>query len=1230
FRDFRYELIGGDTDSFTINQLTGEITTLANLDYETRSNYSIQARVWDGGSLGAGLYGAATINIDVTDVNEAPTNLVFSNTTTSIAENTPTPTRTKVADLSVEDDALGTNVYGLTGPDASAFEIADSALYLKAGVVLNFEAQQSYTVAVTVDDPTLGTGPELTRSFTLNVTDVNEAPTSLSLTPLVADVSERDRPDPNGPTPPAIKLGVLSASDPDLPTSGDFAQLAYSVSDPRFEILNGNELWLKTGAMSSIDYEAGTTLSVDVTVKDRNGAPEGLALTRTFTFAVSDQTDVLEGGPGADVLVGQQGRDILRGMGGDDTLQGADGNDDLLGGSGNDTLYGDAGNDYLQADDGNDQLFGGDGADTLLGGDGNDMLYGGAGNDMLDGGAGDDVLDGGPGADIIQGGTGTDTLSYAGSTAGVNVNLATGLGTGGDAEGDTISGIERLIGSSYADTLTGTAAAEYIDGGAGNDIISGGGGADELHGGDGDDTITGGNDGGWLYGEAGNDILIGGEGVDHLYGGAGNDILRAMGAGDELVGGAGDDILEGGEGSDSYVLDTTSGHDTIRDFDAEGDDHDQINYNGVDTSWLWFERIGNDLKITIVGSSSTATVEGWYADDPPPANRRVEMVLTSTHYSIDVDGLTALMATKAKPADLAALGALMTDSTYASQWAAFWGINQAPVLGAISAQSTPEDNSLAIAITATDDFTSKDLLHYELRTYSDAGLTQENTATAVQSWNVALNGSSQVLNIAPSANYGGTVYAQLKVFDLTGRMDQKVFTLTVTPVADMPSLTTPAALSGTLDGGSLPLSISADLLDTDGSESLQIWVLGLPGGLSLNKGTNLGGGTWSLTKADLQGLAITGPANWATDFTLTVRAISTEAINGSTATTPDHSINVTINARPSGISGSLSVNENAANGTVVGMLTGQDPDGDTLTYSLTDTAGGRFAINSVTGAVTVANGSLLDYESASSAAITARVTDTSGLTKDVPFTVSIIDVNEAPSLSGGTFSIAENLAAGTGVTTLTASDPDATAAYRDFRYELIGGDTGAFAINQTTGAITTLASFNYEARQSYSVQARVWDAGAIGSGNSAVATVNINVTDVNEAPSLSNQTLSVQEYPVSNPTQTTINLVNPATDPDTLTPGYRNLYYRAIGGDTNVFSMAPNGVITVQQTLDYETRTSYSLQVQVWDGGAYGVGLSSTATVNINVTNVNEAPYIIGVGTSIEYEEWTPENAYIA
>ncbi|MFO0700790.1 MAG: DUF4347 domain-containing protein [Nitrospira sp.] len=95
------------------------------------------------------------------------------------------------------------------------------------------------------------------------------------------------------------------------------------------------------------------------------------------------------------------------------------------------------------------------------------------------------------------------------------------------------------------------------------------------------------------------------------------------------------------------------------------------------------------------------------------------------------------------------------------------------------------------------------------------------------------------------------------------------------------------------------------------------------------------------------------------------------------------------------------VAENAATGTVVGTAAGVDPDaGDTKSYSLTDTAGGRFAINASTGQITVADGSLLNYEANASHTITVQVTDSGGLTVDKTFTIGVSDVKEVQTENG--------------------------------------------------------------------------------------------------------------------------------------------------------------------------------------------------------------------------------------
>ena len=114
--------------------------------------------------------------------NQAPTALALTGKTTSIAENTSTTTRIKVADIAITDDGIGTNNLTLSGADAAAFEVDANGLYIKAGVTLDYETKASYAVTVILDDPTVGATPDATAAYSLTLTDVvNEGPGSTRL-----------------------------------------------------------------------------------------------------------------------------------------------------------------------------------------------------------------------------------------------------------------------------------------------------------------------------------------------------------------------------------------------------------------------------------------------------------------------------------------------------------------------------------------------------------------------------------------------------------------------------------------------------------------------------------------------------------------------------------------------------------------------------------------------------------------------------------------------------------------------------------------------------------------------------------------------------------------------------------------------------------------------------------------------------------------------------------------
>ena len=246
-------------------------------------------------------------------------------------------------------------------------------------------------------------------------------------------------------------------------------------------------------------------------------------------------------------------------------------------------------------------LRGGDDHDVLIGGTGNDFLYGGAGNDVLFGGEGDwDYFYGGPGADLMVGSGGSKvTAFYNLSTEGVTVNLATRRGQGGEAEGDELIGIPRVLGSKYGDTLTGDEQDNYFWWTRGADVVDGGGGIDILSylslpsdwgvtvdlgvtdaegwttatGGDGEDDKLKNIEN--LDGSRGADTLRGDQNANKFYGTDGRDVLEDRGGADLLNGGWGPDTASyahsPGGGGVTVDLTLTGPQATENNHDAAGD-----------------------------------------------------------------------------------------------------------------------------------------------------------------------------------------------------------------------------------------------------------------------------------------------------------------------------------------------------------------------------------------------------------------------------------------------------------------------------------------------------------------------------------------------------------------------------------------------------------------------------------------------------------------------------------
>ncbi|PWR18623.1 calcium-binding protein [Zavarzinia aquatilis] len=238
-------------------------------------------------------------------------------------------------------------------------------------------------------------------------------------------------------------------------------------------------------------------------------------------------------------------------------------------------------------------MYDSDGNDTLIGGGGNDVFWSLAGGrDKLIGNGGNDTfVVAGPlhAYDSYNGGADIDTITIYNADKGGVIDLSTGKISIGGVAGGSVTQIENISGSAYADTLTGNSAANFIDGGAGNDTISGGQGSDDLRGGAGSDKLDGGAKDDILYGDAGNDILLGGQGNDNLFGGDNTD---------RLDGGIGNDDLTGGAGRDTFVFSTGTGVDHVKDFT---NNFDYLDFTGVAADFADIQahmsQVGTDVVI---------------------------------------------------------------------------------------------------------------------------------------------------------------------------------------------------------------------------------------------------------------------------------------------------------------------------------------------------------------------------------------------------------------------------------------------------------------------------------------------------------------------------------------------------------------------------------------------------------------------------------------------------------
>ncbi|MCT7958467.1 hypothetical protein [Laspinema palackyanum] len=280
-----------------------------------------------------------------------------------------------------------------------------------------------------------------------------------------------------------------------------------------------------------------------------------------------------------------------------------------------------------------------------------------------------------------------------------------------------------------------------------------------------------------------------------------------------------------------------------------------------------------------------------------------------------------------------------------------------------------------------------------------------------------------------------------------------------------------------------------------------------------------------------------------------------------------------------------SIAENSANGAIIAALSTVDGDaGDTHTYTLIDNAGGRFTLSG--NQLAVGNGSLLDFETTASHGIIVQTRDSAGNTFDKPFTMSLTDVNEAPTdITLSQSSIDENSPNGTVVGNVTPVDPDGGDTHT---YSLINTAGGRFALEGDRLVVTDRTLLDYETATSHIITVQSKDSG----GLTFVKDLIISINDTPEPPILDldgtvddpNGNINFSTNFISN--SGTVPIVDPIaltlTDVDSTemtgaTITIRNL----LDGANEVLSATPvgnitasysNGVLTLSGT---DTRANY-------------------------------------------------------
>ena len=456
------------------------------------------------------------------------------------------------------------------------------------------------------------------------------------------------------------------------------------------------------------------------------------------------------------------------------------------------------------------------------------------------------------------------------------------------------------------------------------------------------------------------------------------------------------------------------------------------------------------------------------------------------------------------------------------------------------------------------------------------------------------------------ADRDGSYQVRVAATDPGGLVSYQIVTVVVSDTNDNAPVFTSAATATVVENTAISNVVyTASRTDGDATAAFR--------NVSYSIKAGVGDGVRVAVNAATGAVTLLAPADYETKTSYLFVVVADDGLNRAERIVTLNVIDTNDNAPLITSAATGSVTENTA--TTATIYTGVRTDADVtaafrqVTWSIMSAVGdaAMVAIQSTTGVVTLLASA--DYETKTSYVFTVVASDGLHMTEKT-VTVNVVDANDRLALitSGATGSVTENAATTTVIYTATRTDADVTAAFRQVTYSVKAavGDAAQVSINATSGAVTLLATADYETKASYLFTIIVSD----GLDTTEQA-VTVNVIDVNDnAPMITSATTGTV---VENVAAGTVIYTATRTDAD-VTAAFRNVSYSIkplVGDAAKVIIDAATGAVTLLAPANYETKTSYLFTVVADDG----INRAEKA-VTVAVTDLNDnAPVITSAAT---------------